>query len=896
MVDNHGTPISYAAGVGAITLVPNTNPLVRPAIHVLYFGEADKIKVNVTGGSLPLVWNGTAESATWDINDTQAWTNVSNQPDVFFNNDAVTFNDIGTVKTVELDGPVRPASIRFATSGGTYTLQDVAGAAGTIAGTAAIDMSPSTTATLIVTANLQNSGSTTIGSGNTLQVGASGESGQLGAGNIGNNGTLAFNRSDSLTVANLIHGVGQVRQDGTGVITLSGANAFSGGLTLNEGTVRLTNPASAGSGLILVDSDSTLVGAESHTNPVLVIFGRVAARDSTTLFGEFTAYGPATIYLADPQDSDINGDVTLAGTLVGSANSGQISVQAGTSNSDPHAGPGFRLRGTGASTYAGTITASSRTKVELQTNSIGPFSPAGTGKIVLTGGVAALDGSTTGTYSQLLLRNNSSGSTIFGNDVRIAGLGMAIINLQGSAPSSSASMLGNLRIGGGQTLGITSIGDPLSHVAAFNNVTLTGGDVSFAPSVNGFGSTTVVGADLALGNIEEIAPSGVTMAGLATLIMQGTGNYSGSTTITSGTLRLATTGSLNNNAPVIVANGALLLVEGTASIGTLSGDGATSVKGGGQIAANHFRQNGLTVSGAGAKATVRANGSDSGTSVVSAFDLNPSGLGGVFDLNNNDLVVRATAANKDAVHGEIEADIVSAQNGLDVALITKWDGPGLTSSAARTANVAQGFDLTGIGVIRNSDLDVTTGIPNSSYTSFSGQAVTPDAVLVKYTYVGDANLSGAVSFDDYVGMDNAFFGLIPNLGWATGDINFDNVINFDDYSKVDQAFFFQGAFGGRARGDGPRASNDCYRVARGALCSFCVVAPTLGMVERRRAVQITKSANRRGTAKNFSLASQTSSGGKSFDIRYLLIENAASAPSAAAMITICTSRDASPTT
>jgi hypothetical protein len=63
---------------------------------------------------------------------------------------------------------------------------------------------------------------------------------------------------------------------------------------------------------------------------------------------------------------------------------------------------------------------------------------------------------------------------------------------------------------------------------------------------------------------------------------------------------------------------------------------------------------------------------------------------------------------------------------------------------------------------------------------------------VKYTYVGDANLSGAVSFDDYVGMDNAFFELIPNLGWATGDINFDGVINFDDYSKVDQAFFVQG--------------------------------------------------------------------------------------------------------
>ena len=107
--------------------------------------------------------------------------------------------------------------------------------------------------------------------------------------------------------------------------------------------------------------------------------------------------------------------------------------------------------------------------------------------------------------------------------------------------------------------------------------------------------------------------------------------------------------------------------------------------------------------------------------------------------------------------------------------------------------MAQGFDLTGIGVIRNSDLDTTTGVPGSSYTTFSGQTVTPDDVLVKYTYIGDANLSGAVTFDDYVGMDNAFFDLIPNLGWATGDINFDGTIDFDDYSKVDQAFFFQGA-------------------------------------------------------------------------------------------------------
>jgi hypothetical protein len=163
------------------------------------------------------------------------------------------------------------------------------------------------------------------------------------------------------------------------------------------------------------------------------------------------------------------------------------------------------------------------------------------------------------------------------------------------------------------------------------------------------------------------------------------------------------------------------------------------------------------------------------------------------DLNNNDLVVRATAATKDDVHDSIETDIVTAQNGVDLNFVTNWNGPGLTSSTARSMNVAANFDLTAIGVIRNSDLDIATGFPGSTFINFSGHSVTPDDVLVKFTYTGDGNLDGAVTFDDYAAMDAAFFGTIPNLGWATGDVNFDGVINFDDYAVVDQAFFNQGA-------------------------------------------------------------------------------------------------------
>ncbi len=310
----------------------------------------------------------------------------------------------------------------------------------------------------------------------------------------------------------------------------------------------------------------------------------------------------------------------------------------------------------------------------------------------------------------------------------------------------------------------------------------TGGDVWDNSSGSGLWSDAVNWAD----NTEPTA---------ASTVIFPVGFPNGDSVITLSAAETAAALILSDN--YTLSGGSLTLPAG-ASISVAAGTTATitsalnvgtwTKSGDGTLAVPNVRADVLTV-GAG-EVAILPNGGNSGTSAVGNLSLNGTSR---FDLNNNDLVVRATALSKDAEHANIEARIVSAQNGLDPVLITKWDGPGITSSTARTFNVAQGFDLTGIGVIRNSDLDVTTGIPNSSYTSFSGQAVTPDDVLVKYTYIGDANLSGAVSFDDYVGMDNAFFGLIPNLGWATGDINFDNVINFDDYSKVDQAFFFQGA-------------------------------------------------------------------------------------------------------
>ena len=235
--------------------------------------------------------------------------------------------------------------------------------------------------------------------------------------------------------------------------------------------------------------------------------------------------------------------LTGTGTLRGSGN---INVVAGSNATSPDGNPGFRLQGTNPSDYSGTITIGHNVKAELQTATVGPQSPAGTGKIVLTAGDAALGNTTnavttTGGYSELNLRNNNpaapapAGDTTLGNDVQIAGSGLAILNPLGSAVTNSVVNMGTLRIGTGQELGVY-LASGNTHVISFQSATLSG-TAKFSPKTPGFGATTSVGSDLALNNVTETsAGSGVTMAGLRTLYLNGTNTYTGPTQVLSGTL------------------------------------------------------------------------------------------------------------------------------------------------------------------------------------------------------------------------------------------------------------------------------------------------------------------------------------------------------------------------
>ncbi|HAK9054786.1 TPA: autotransporter outer membrane beta-barrel domain-containing protein [Salmonella enterica] len=121
--------------------------------------------------------------------------------------------------------------------------------------------------TLILNGAMTAKGAT-VDSGTTLQIG---NGGTLGAfnGDIVDNGTLTFNRSDAAAYGSVISGGGNVVKQGGGELTLSNNNSYSGGTTIAEGTLTATAGGALGSGNI--DNRAYLkLDAASASDPFIV--------------------------------------------------------------------------------------------------------------------------------------------------------------------------------------------------------------------------------------------------------------------------------------------------------------------------------------------------------------------------------------------------------------------------------------------------------------------------------------------------------------------------------------------------------------------------------------------------------------------------------------------------
>ncbi|WP_250529890.1 autotransporter outer membrane beta-barrel domain-containing protein [Caballeronia sp. ATUFL_F1_KS4A] len=145
-------------------------------------------------------------------------------------------------------------------------------------------------------------GATTIEAG-TLRLGAGGASGGV-AGNIVDNGTLVFDRSNTYNYGGAISGSGSVVQQGSGSVVLQGVHTYAGTTQVNAGSLVLANGAQlANTPQVNVASGATF-GGYGGVGGSVVNNGVLAVADAAPGFTN----GPAGQFV-------IGGSLTNAGQI-----------------------------------------------------------------------------------------------------------------------------------------------------------------------------------------------------------------------------------------------------------------------------------------------------------------------------------------------------------------------------------------------------------------------------------------------------------------------------------------------------------------------------------------------------------------------------------------------------
>jgi fibronectin-binding autotransporter adhesin len=272
-----------------------------------------QINLTVAGSAASLFWKGDGLTNYWDVKNTSydVWKNAS--PNIFYNYDNVTFDDTGdnTVPIYILAASVMPSSITVSAAKD-YKINGY----GIITGTTGITKSGS--GTLIIANNVSNDFTGTVAiNGGTLQVGdGSTWYSRLGSGAINNNAALVFNAvaTDDYTFSNVISGSGTVEQKGTNVLTISGANSYTGATYITAGTIKATNATAFGTtdGATYISSGATLCVNTSLGGEV--VYAQGPGVDSDGLPGGDGAIVCTTSEEYSLRYLELTGDTTFGGT------------------------------------------------------------------------------------------------------------------------------------------------------------------------------------------------------------------------------------------------------------------------------------------------------------------------------------------------------------------------------------------------------------------------------------------------------------------------------------------------------------------------------------------------------------------------------------------------------
>ncbi|MGA2063424.1 MAG: autotransporter-associated beta strand repeat-containing protein [Thermoguttaceae bacterium] len=206
-------------------------------------------------------------------------------------------------------------------SGGSTTFSGmIQGGGGAPPGSGAISLVVNGSGTQVLAGSNTYTGGTTVAAG-TLQLGDAAAKNGYVQGNILDNATLAFANPMAQTYPGVISGSGSLTKLGSGTLTLSGSNAYTGGTSVSQGT--LVVAGSLGSTVVTVGGSATLGGTGSIAGTVVVVGGATPGTQGAINLADGMI---GTLTLSDSKAADTV--LTLGGLTVGSPSAFTFEVGA----------------------------------------------------------------------------------------------------------------------------------------------------------------------------------------------------------------------------------------------------------------------------------------------------------------------------------------------------------------------------------------------------------------------------------------------------------------------------------------------------------------------------------------------------------------------------------------
>lgn len=412
--------------------------------------------------------------------------------------------------------------------------------------------------------------------------------------------TLGGDNSNTM-YSGAINGTGSIVKEGTGTFTLNGPKTYTGGTSINGGTVAINNDGSLGSGTITFNGGGlSLTGGLTVANDVDFTGDGTIDNGGTadTFTGDFM--GAGNLMKMGSGTLTVSGDLTgYTGNVM--LDAGDLDVDttgASTTLSGNVTGPGGLIKsGPNDLVLGGTNTFSGGLNIN--------------GGTVVVGSAAAL-GDPTGsiTFNNGALRTTAGITST--QTINIGpGTGTIVTGGFNSSFSGTVSGAGDLTISGG---GMQTFSGALGGFTG--NINATGGVVEIDTSI---GSTSIVG-DITGG-------AGLLKTGSNILTLSGTNTYSGGTEIQMGTVSIGAANNIGSGA--ITFDGGTLRTTNTITVG----NNLTFNAGGGTIDTQGnsptFTGN---LSGAG-NLTKIGGGTATLSGAITPFTGNVAINGGVLDFN-----------------------------------------------------------------------------------------------------------------------------------------------------------------------------------------------------------------------------------------------------------------------